>query len=318
MSKAWRRPLDGEEEYLAALEEDDARAIRVWAAYSQLPEVQSQLGYHEQLHDLLRNAREEAGVGFDSESDPELDVDEEREQPEYMEAARMGRQGGGSGDGGGVVRPPEWVRHGSGGQNWWARAQEWGEAKCDEMRSFMRTLKDRVGAAWREVPEVLPDTLRDRQALAYSIVRRHFMAATAAAAAAVQDPLGDVAAAAARLPQLLMGIYGTAGTGKSHLIYAIKRLLGDACLLSATTGKAAFLICGETLHSTSQLPVKGGSDLKGASLQRLQNRFRNVRYLVVDEISMLSQVSIASSEFLSHCRDIFKCCIRILLSNWVL
>ena len=52
-----------------------------------------------------------------------------------------------------------------------------------------------------------------------------------------------------------MIICGTAGTGKSYLISTIAHTLGTSCLLTATTGIAAFNICGQTLHSALQLPI---------------------------------------------------------------
>ena len=55
---------------------------------------------------------------------------------------------------------------------------------------------------------------------------------------------------------LRMIICGTAGTGKSYLISAIAQKLQNQCLLTATTGMAAFNVCGQTLHSALQLPIK--------------------------------------------------------------
>ena len=57
------------------------------------------------------------------------------------------------------------------------------------------------------------------------------------------------------LEPLHMIVCGTAGTGKSFLISAIAALLGESCLLTGTTGIAAFNICGMTLHSALQLTV---------------------------------------------------------------
>ena len=54
---------------------------------------------------------------------------------------------------------------------------------------------------------------------------------------------------------LHMIVSGTAGTGKSYLISAIKQGLGDSCVLTATTGMAAFNICGKTIYSCLQLPA---------------------------------------------------------------
>ena len=88
-----------------------------------------------------------------------------------------------------------------------------------------------------------------------------------------------------------MLIYGTAGTGKSFLIRAIAQLLGSACLLTGTTGIAGFNICGSTLHSALHLPIQlsSGKDLQGSALARLQQRFKDVQYLIIDEVSMLGQ-----------------------------
>ena len=90
---------------------------------------------------------------------------------------------------------------------------------------------------------------------------------------------------------LHMLILGTAGTGKSFLIQAIAQLLLDKCLLTATTGIAAFHIGGITLHSALHLPVQkhNCNDLRGQSLATLQNKLKHIRYLIVDEVSMLGQ-----------------------------
>lgn len=54
---------------------------------------------------------------------------------------------------------------------------------------------------------------------------------------------------------LCLIICGTAGTGKFYLINGIARALQNQCVLTATTGMAAFHICGQTLHSALQLPI---------------------------------------------------------------
>ena len=86
-------------------------------------------------------------------------------------------------------------------------------------------------------------------------------------------------------------ITGTAGSGKSYLINAIKALVGDTCILKATTGLAGYNIEGCTLHSALQLPVRNhnNNDLQGTALQRLQLRFSGKQYLITDEMSMLGQ-----------------------------
>ena len=84
---------------------------------------------------------------------------------------------------------------------------------------------------------------------------------------------------------------GTAGTGKSYLISAISHALGNKCVVTGTTGMAAFNICGKTLHSTLQLPIHSCKfrDLQGSSLHRLQLTMTNKSYLIIDEMSMMGQ-----------------------------
>ena len=93
--------------------------------------------------------------------------------------------------------------------------------------------------------------------------------------------------------QLLMIIYGTAGTGKSHLIHAIASQMKHDCCLTATTGIAAFNINGVTIHSLLQLPIRnhGAKDLEGSALMRLQEKLKGKRYILIDEMSMLGQTS---------------------------
>ena len=84
---------------------------------------------------------------------------------------------------------------------------------------------------------------------------------------------------------------GTAGTGKSFTIERLKHLLGDNVILTGTTGVAGFNIKGSTIHSAVSIPLrsKKGSDLKGMRLKNLQNKLRNVDWIIIDEKSMLGQ-----------------------------
>ena len=69
-----------------------------------------------------------------------------------------------------------------------------------------------------------------------------------------------------------MIVCGTAGTGKTFLMRAVKQLLRDQCIVTATTGIASFSINGQTLHSAAQLPIREFRDLQGDLLQQLQLR----------------------------------------------
>ena len=123
-------------------------------------------------------------------------------------------------------------------------------------------------------------TLNSEQCLAYEIVSEHHRKLTT---------LNQ------ELPPLRMIVSGTARTGKSYLIRAISHCTSGRCILSATTGMAAFNICGQTLHSVLQLPVRFSNhkDLQGAALHRLQRRFESISYLIIGEMSMLGQVMFA-------------------------
>ena len=78
-------------------------------------------------------------------------------------------------------------------------------------------------------------------------------------------------------------VVGTAGTGKSFLIDALVGVLTEErVMVTATTGIAAFLICGRTIHSVIKLPrnkYKAYTPLEGARLLEIQEQFRYIDYL---------------------------------------
>src|SRR6266496_759320 len=90
-------------------------------------------------------------------------------------------------------------------------------------------------------------------------------------------------------PQLLMGVFGEVGMGKSRLIAAIRRWFiahdrGDEIMVTAYTGTAAFNINGATLHSTCNLPI--GKKKKKPGPEKAKKLAR-CHYLIVDEVSMM-------------------------------
>jgi hypothetical protein len=111
--------------------------------------------------------------------------------------------------------------------------------------------------------------------------------------------------------QLLLNIQGEPGTGKSEIIKAITRyfeLKGkpEQILKTAQTGIAASSIGGETLHAFTKIPVSGG-DPSRKSLYSLGIRIKSIRYLIIDEISMVSKQFFAQIErVLSMARDLVK------------
>ena len=92
-------------------------------------------------------------------------------------------------------------------------------------------------------------------------------------------------------------LIGRGGTGKSTSIgaaeYELEQLFGAGCVMKlATTGKAATVIGGSTVHSPKYglgVPVseKQLKKLSGKTLQRLQERLKGVKLIVIDEYSML-------------------------------
>ncbi|KAG8942843.1 hypothetical protein FRC04_003474 [Tulasnella sp. 424] len=89
--------------------------------------------------------------------------------------------------------------------------------------------------------------------------------------------------------QLLMYLGGVGGTGKSHVINAIVELfrrcgVAESLRLSAPTGIAAVLIRGHTIHSLTLLP----KSVHRNDPAKLEDLWRDVRWLIIDEISMIS------------------------------
>ena len=117
-----------------------------------------------------------------------------------------------------------------------------------------------------EREEVCPETLEpEGQREAFDLVKKHFENTSN------NDPLRLV-------------ITGTAGTGKSYLIDALKTLLGESCILTATTGCAGFNIQGVTIHSLLKLCAK---KLSSKRLMELQEKLKDIKYIVIDEMSMM-------------------------------
>ncbi|KJZ74108.1 hypothetical protein HIM_06354 [Hirsutella minnesotensis 3608] len=95
--------------------------------------------------------------------------------------------------------------------------------------------------------------------------------------------------------QILLHVDGGGGTGKSYLIKVLsshlQRLAGNRpspIWRAAPTGVASNQIMGTTLHSLLRLPVdRAFTELSPADVNALQKKLRDVRYIVIDEKSML-------------------------------
>ena len=105
---------------------------------------------------------------------------------------------------------------------------------------------------------------------------------------------------------LYLYVSGFGGTGKSYLIKAIMawayvqtNTFKQNCkiVLAAPTGISAAGINGMTLHSALSLPIEHHgkltyNPLTGAKLQQIQAFMRNVHCVIIDEISMVSNVTL--------------------------
>ena len=122
--------------------------------------------------------------------------------------------------------------------DWCEYAQSLPQHKLREAASWITSTKNNTSDSVfiRHVPPVDITTLNYEQQLAYRIVLQHSLLL-----ASNQHP-----------PPLHMMVCGTAGTGKSYLISAISHCLGDKCLLTGTTGMAAYNICGKTSRTQNR------------------------------------------------------------------
>ena len=60
-------------------------------------------------------------------------------------------------------------------------------------------------------------------------------------------------------------------------------------LLTAPTGKAAYLIKGQTVHSALKIPASQGfayKHLQSSTLNTMRSNLRNLKVIFIDEISM--------------------------------
>jgi hypothetical protein len=142
--------------------------------------------------------------------------------------------------------------------------------------SLFLTSGAEIEAAIQEV--VGKFTLNREQTRAFHIVANHSQS---------QSKVGS---------QLLMGIFGEGGTGKSRVIEAIGHwfhLINQAqrLIVTATTGAAAVKIHGSTLHSAVGIPVESGDRDKQIKVAKVTDkqvlRWKELDYVIVDEVSMM-------------------------------
>ena len=120
-----------------------------------------------------------------------------------------------------------------------------------------------------------------------------------------------------------MIISGTAGTGKSYLINCLRLLLQEKLCVAAPTGIAAFNIDGQTLHSLFSLPTKTDfKNLEGDRLHQLQQYFATIKYIIIDEMSMIGRKIFGQVDrrlrqiFPHHAQEVFGGCSCLLFGDF--
>jgi hypothetical protein len=170
----------------------------------------------------------------------------------------------------------------------WATTNDWRapthlfndmSAPVEDVRAHLQlqTLSDQP----YERPVVLFEDLNEQQKLAFKM----------AVEVCGYEPGESITDGGTGLSRLMM-MLGRGGTGKSFTIDAIVNAVGaDRVSIMATTGKAASLIGGCTLHNKEfglSLPVnKKFAPLQGNAEKHLQETFRNIDMVIIDEFSML-------------------------------
>ena len=151
--------------------------------------------------------------------------------------------------------------------DWLAEARSY--PNIEEAASFISQQKQRTTITPFSTTAT-PDNLQGRQCDVYDTVKVHFESGN-------EDPLHII-------------VNGTAGTGKSYLINCLRLFLGTSVKVAAPTGVAEFIIEGRTLHSLLHLPVRGDfKEMEGINLHNMQEDLSSTKYLIIDEVSMVSR-----------------------------
>ena len=184
--------------------------------------------------------------------------------------------------------------------NWTAAAQAY--PNLEEAPTFIARNRQQA-APHTFTTSASPDSLQGCQLEVYTTVKDHFES---------NSP-----------PPLRMVVTGTAGTGKSYLIQCIRLLLGDALKVAAPTGVASFIIEGTTLHSLFHLPTRGEfKQLEGNRLHQLQQTMSSIRYIIIDEMSMVGRKVFGQIDrrlrqsFPHHAQEVFGGCSLLLFGDF--
>ena len=158
--------------------------------------------------------------------------------------------------------------------DWHLDRANYSERHIQEMPTWIKTNKEEYTID-EQYKVVDINSFSEMQKLAYDIVKSHFDDTSTEA-----EPLCLI-------------INGVARTGKSYL-NAIRNLLQSKyVLLLPLPVKQLIILEVITVHSLLKLPIgsRGNKDLTGQSLSRLQESVSNIGYIIIDEYSMLGQVT---------------------------
>ena len=177
----------------------------------------------------------------------------------------------------------------------WAKGHNWSELAntyekplsdyLEEEKQFMSN--DRSGLNSSEQSRTVhKESLNEKQRLAHDLF-----------VGAVKAACGESTSDGEKQVGRLQILAGQGGCGKTHVLNAINTTLGSMGIKGgnfATTGIAAVGIGGSTLHSYNRgfgVPVnaKKYTALSRKILKRLQKLHEALRYIIIDEYSMLKQ-----------------------------
>ncbi|CUA71576.1 Structural maintenance of chromosomes protein 4 [Rhizoctonia solani] len=137
----------------------------------------------------------------------------------------------------------------------------------------------------KAIEPVMPEKLYPKQQRAFSIVKWHL----------IRTLKPNHLTSKEEIPQMLMLLMGEGGMGKSKVIQTITQEFASRGVLhtlvkSAYTGIAASLIDGKTTHQIAGITVgKKDQTLSVEARKRLAVFWKDIRYLIIDECSMLSK-----------------------------
>jgi ATP-dependent DNA helicase PIF1 len=153
---------------------------------------------------------------------------------------------------------------------WLSRGNIWTEDELNQLTGWIDCQRSASDFIMEDCPVVYPEQLNPLQRFAFEIIKEHEL----------------------QQKQLLFILLGAAGSGKTFTIHAISTFLHGQLKRAAPTAKAAFLINGDTIHQMLAIKTNEGNKyipLAGERLKNLQVAFENIKYVIVDEYSMLSQ-----------------------------